>query len=172
MCLQCRRPEFNPWVGKTPWRRAWQPTPVFLPRESSWTEEPGRLQSMGLQRVRHQWATKHSISARGQCCSCYMNQVQSQVHKPFQSEQLFSQEKTPSLGNMFRDVYRHFKISVSEPCNLTLFFLKAQFTYFFLLINFYWSVVSLQCCISFRHTAKWVTFTYTYIHSSSDFLPI
>ena len=22
------------WVGKIPWRRAWQPTPVFLPRES------------------------------------------------------------------------------------------------------------------------------------------
>ena len=26
--------EFNPWVQKTPWRRAWQPTPVFLPGES------------------------------------------------------------------------------------------------------------------------------------------
>ena len=23
-----------PWVGKIPWRRAWQPTPVFLPGES------------------------------------------------------------------------------------------------------------------------------------------
>ena len=22
---------FDPWVGKTPWRREWQPTPVFLP---------------------------------------------------------------------------------------------------------------------------------------------
>ena len=27
-----------------------------------WTEEPGRLESMGLQRVRHDWATKHSIA--------------------------------------------------------------------------------------------------------------
>ena len=27
-------PGFNPWVGKIPWRRAWQPTPVFLPGES------------------------------------------------------------------------------------------------------------------------------------------
>ena len=26
--------EFDPWVGKIPWRRARQPTPVFLPRES------------------------------------------------------------------------------------------------------------------------------------------
>ena len=24
----------NPWVGKIPWRSAWQPTPVFLPGES------------------------------------------------------------------------------------------------------------------------------------------
>ena len=25
---------FYPWVGKIPWRRKWQPTPVFLPRKS------------------------------------------------------------------------------------------------------------------------------------------
>ena len=24
-----KRPGFDPWVGKIPWRRAWQPTPVF-----------------------------------------------------------------------------------------------------------------------------------------------
>ena len=34
LCLQCRRPRFNPWVGKIPWRRKWPPTPVFLPGES------------------------------------------------------------------------------------------------------------------------------------------
>ena len=28
------RPEFDPWVRKIPWRRKWQPTPVFLPGES------------------------------------------------------------------------------------------------------------------------------------------
>jgi len=28
------RPGFDPWVGKIPWRREWQPTPVFLPGES------------------------------------------------------------------------------------------------------------------------------------------
>ena len=33
--LQCGRPGFNPWVRKIPWRRAWQPTPVFLSGESS-----------------------------------------------------------------------------------------------------------------------------------------
>ena len=30
ICLQCRIPRFNPWAGKIPWRREWQPTPVFL----------------------------------------------------------------------------------------------------------------------------------------------
>ena len=31
---QCRRPRFDPWVGNIPWKRKWQPTPVFLPGES------------------------------------------------------------------------------------------------------------------------------------------
>ena len=30
---------FDPWVGKIPWRRKWQPIPIFL----SWTEEPDGL---------------------------------------------------------------------------------------------------------------------------------
>ena len=33
ICLQWRRPRFSPWVGKIPWRRKWQSTPVFLPGE-------------------------------------------------------------------------------------------------------------------------------------------
>ena len=40
-------------VGKIPWRREWLPTPVFLPGEFPWTKEPGGLQSIGLQTVRH-----------------------------------------------------------------------------------------------------------------------
>ena len=40
-------------IGNIPSRRAWQPTPVFFPGESPWTEEPGGLQFMGLQRVGH-----------------------------------------------------------------------------------------------------------------------
>ena len=33
-CLQSERPRFEPRVGKIPWRRKCQPTPVFLPGES------------------------------------------------------------------------------------------------------------------------------------------
>ena len=32
--LHCERLGFDPWVGKTPWRRKWLPTLVLLPRES------------------------------------------------------------------------------------------------------------------------------------------
>ena len=52
-CRRHKRPGFDPWVGKTPWRRAWQPTPVLLPGESPWTEEHGGLQSIASHRVEH-----------------------------------------------------------------------------------------------------------------------
>jgi len=34
VCLQGGRPEFYPWVGKVPWRRKWQPSPVLFPGKS------------------------------------------------------------------------------------------------------------------------------------------
>ena len=46
-CNRLKRCRFDPWVGKIPWRKAWQSTPVLLPGESPWTEEPGGLQSVG-----------------------------------------------------------------------------------------------------------------------------
>ena len=44
-CRRCKRHGFHPWVTKIPWRRKWQPTPVFLPGKSPWTEKPGELHS-------------------------------------------------------------------------------------------------------------------------------
>ena len=43
----------NPWVRKIPWRKKWQPTPVFLLGESHGQKKPDGLQSIGLQRVTH-----------------------------------------------------------------------------------------------------------------------
>ena len=54
--------QVHSWVGKSPWGREWQPTPVFLPGKF---EEPGRPQSIGLQRVRHDLRT-HMWSAVSQ----------------------------------------------------------------------------------------------------------
>ena len=60
---RCRSHRFDPWVGKIPWRRVWQSTPIFLSGESPWTEEPGRLQSIMSQRVRHDWACMDTCEA-------------------------------------------------------------------------------------------------------------
>ena len=32
-CRKRKRPKFDPWVGEILWRRAWQPTPIFVPGE-------------------------------------------------------------------------------------------------------------------------------------------
>ena len=49
-------------LGSIPWRRVRQLILVFLSGEFRWAEKPGRLQSLGLQRVRHDLATKHSTA--------------------------------------------------------------------------------------------------------------
>ena len=51
-CRRHRRHGFSPWVGKIPWRKKSQPTPVFLPGEShGWRSlagySPGELQRLG-----------------------------------------------------------------------------------------------------------------------------
>ena len=48
--LQCRRPQLNSWVGKTPWRREWLPTPVFLgfPGGSAGKESACNAGDLGL----------------------------------------------------------------------------------------------------------------------------
>ena len=33
-CRRCKRHGFSPWVREIPWRRAWPPTPIFLPGKS------------------------------------------------------------------------------------------------------------------------------------------
>ena len=55
-CRRRKRCEFDLWVGKIPWMRARQLTPVFLPEKIPWTEELIGLQSVRSQRVRHNWS--------------------------------------------------------------------------------------------------------------------
>ena len=51
-------------IPEDPRRRDRLPTPVFLPGESPWREEPGRLQSMGSRRVRHDWVARHKRASQ------------------------------------------------------------------------------------------------------------
>ena len=57
---EASRCRFNPWVKEIPWRRKWQSSPVFLPGKFHAQRSLVGLQSMGSQRVRHNWATKHT----------------------------------------------------------------------------------------------------------------
>ena len=55
-CRRCERHDSDPWVGKIPWKRAWQTHSSIYDWRIPWTEEPGRLQSVGPQRVTRNWA--------------------------------------------------------------------------------------------------------------------
>ena len=54
-CRGCKRRRFDPWVRKIPWRRARQPTPVFLPGESHGQRSLVDYSLWG-HRVRHNWS--------------------------------------------------------------------------------------------------------------------
>ena len=61
---QCRRPEFSPWMGKIPWGRKYQPSPIFLPGEFLVQESLDRYSSWCHKSVRHNWrnlAWKHQL---------------------------------------------------------------------------------------------------------------
>ena len=49
ICLECRRPGFDPWVRKIPWRRKWLPTLVFLPGEFHGQRSQAPMVPMGQQ---------------------------------------------------------------------------------------------------------------------------
>ena len=55
---QCRRCMFDPWVEKTPWRRKWHPTPVFLPGKSHGQRSVVGYSPWGCKRVEHDLATE------------------------------------------------------------------------------------------------------------------
>ena len=55
---QCRRHRFDPWVGKIPWRKKWQSTPVFLPGKSYGQRSLVSYSPWGWKRARYDLATK------------------------------------------------------------------------------------------------------------------
>ena len=66
---QCRRYErcrFNPWGRKIPWRRKWQPTPVFLSGKSHRQRSLVGYSPWGCKRVRHDLLQK-TLKTLGTC---------------------------------------------------------------------------------------------------------
>ena len=70
ICLQCGRPAFDLWVGKIPWEREWQPTPIFLPGEFHGQRNlvgyssRGHKESDTTERLTHMYVGyKHSVDS-------------------------------------------------------------------------------------------------------------
>ena len=59
-CKRCKRHRFDPWVGKIPWRKAWQPTPGFLPGESY--GQSNLVGYPGVHRVTKSWTWRKQLN--------------------------------------------------------------------------------------------------------------
>ena len=118
---QCRIPRFNPWVGKNPWRRKWQPIPVFVAEILYPMDREAHVpQSMELERVGHYWATKQ--------------QNNSDLHNPYRMKMLlktisFTFKSKPQVthGNMhLRELFYSHSLCLSPciwgPCDILVFF--------------------------------------------------
>ena len=62
-CRRCKRLRFDSWVRKMPWRRKWQPTPVFLPGKSHGQKSLVCYSPWGCRRVRQNQESKQQQHA-------------------------------------------------------------------------------------------------------------
>ena len=93
-CRSRKRHGFSPWFGKISWRRAWQPTPVFLPGESHGQRNLMGYSLWGRKRVRHDLGTKQQwiVSALTKYLSsqgALMRWVPTELNWPFTQKSNF-----------------------------------------------------------------------------------
>ena len=80
--------KFNPWVRKIPWRRKWQPTPVFLLGKSYGQRSLVGYSPWGRKRVEHDLMTEQQqipyMLLFSVCCPCSLFLfLSSQIFLPF-----------------------------------------------------------------------------------------
>ena len=134
--------------------KAWQPTPVFFPGESPWTEEAGGLQSMGSQKVGHDWATKPSKV--GFILSYLLILLASILFFFF------------SLKNPFSVSYKAMVVVMNSSFwvsfNAEDYLCRAKYSFFFFSFIFIsWRLITLQYCSGFCRTLTWISHGFTCI---------
>ena len=67
-CRRCKRCEFDPWVGKIPWSRKWQPAPAFLPGKSHGQRSLEGYSPWSHKRVRQDWSDLARLLHEGDPC--------------------------------------------------------------------------------------------------------
>ena len=68
LCRRCKRCGFNPWVGKIPWSRKWQPTPLFLSGNFHGQKNLAGCSPWGRKESRHDWAGTHTCNVHSSHC--------------------------------------------------------------------------------------------------------
>ena len=82
-CSWCRRLGFNSWFRKIPWRRAWQPTPVFLPGKSH-GQKWATIQDITKNWTWLKWLSRHACTTS----AVGTDWVDSLLSSPFKSREL------------------------------------------------------------------------------------
>ena len=124
-----------------------------------WTGRPGVLWFMGSPRVRHDWATELNWTliprVTDACSQLYLDNQDRDLARGTQDR-----KKMP-VGDL--------RLSLGRVGCHNFFLYHIRILFYFL-NYFYWTIVDLQCCVSFSCIVKWIRFPYTHIHSFLDSL--
>ena len=121
MCWQCRRPRFHPWVGKIPWRRKWQPTPVLLPGKSHGQRSLvdsspwGHKESGTTERLALTYLMEYCVCARSCLTLCGPTDCSSQTPPPLEISRQEHWSGFPLQGGL-----RHLRIEPESPASPAL----------------------------------------------------
>ena len=130
-----------------------------------WMKEPHRLQSMGLQRVGHDWATSLTCSLVTKDVKCQLTWDSSSANfKPWNGTNWFT-ERERKMEQMNKWL----------PWVETKWILTLLYSVVFLIVPepncipdqllfFYWSTVDLHCCVNFCCTSE--SFSYSHTHTN------
>ena len=131
---QFRRYRFGAWIGKFPWRRKWQPTPVFLPGKPH-----GQRSLLGYS----PWGGKESDMTE---------QLNSTINDRVSPIPQFNVSPSHYLNCLklvieFLTFTKILKLSPSFPCNLSLFLQVLLLTWLLLLLHSLLLNLPLQICV-------------------------
>ena len=128
-CRRLQRCRFDPWMGKIPWRRQWQPTPVFL---------PGKFHGQRCLVDCSPWSHKESDTTE---CAHARVRTHTHTHTHTHTEQAFYQHFKVYL-NCILVVWHVVHGSVLRKCLKYPGFSKTTLGFIFCIISF-WTLGSL-----------------------------
>ena len=136
--MRCKRLGFDPWIGKILWRRAWQPTPVFM---------SGKSMNRGAW-----WATFHGVT-KGRT---RLKQLSPHFYKKKKNHvfaiSLFTRTNVLKFSFIFLNIILYYSLQINHIISQTFssslkVYCKRNFLFCFVL--FFLLYFTLQYCIGF-----------------------